>query len=125
MIAVPLVFSGLVALVLAADSRPASAGDAPEADLVFHLNGQQVREVERLRKFRPTPAQLAVLRAVNPTCPNLYEVSTARFQGCCCSGANRFTWTGPRTIEIAALGLRTWDNSYWQMLMDLALMGDA
>lgn len=108
----------------AAPAAPASAVEPAYGDVVFSLEDQQVREVERLRKFRPTPAQLAILRAARPGCPNVLDVVTARFQGCCCEGRNKADWTAPRMVTIAIGNLRPWDREEETELTMLAADGD-
>lgn len=105
----PALICGLSSVCATGQPMSPTPTDPPDGTVSFNLDDQQVREVERLRKFRPTPAQLAVLRAVSPACPHLLEVITTRFQGCCCTGRNKAEWTAPRTVEVALGALRPWD----------------
>lgn len=107
-----------------ASAVPAAPDEPAYGDVVFSLEEQQVREVERLRKFRPTPAQLAILRAARPGCPNVLDVVTARFQGCCCEGRNKARWNAPRTVTIPIGYLSPWDREEETELKMLAADGD-
>jgi hypothetical protein len=117
---------GLVIILLAVVSGDSPvAVESPDGDVVFSLEDQQIREVERLRKFRPTLGQLALLRAASPSCPNVLDVVTTRFQGCCCESRNKARWIGPRMLRIPIGCLHPWSRDEEDILMMSALVGDS
>ncbi len=118
---VKAILSPIVITLLLNTSSPAVVdpiSDPVSCRLRFSLDEQQVQEVRRLRLFRPTAAQLAVLRAVDPDADVLYRVVT-RHLDCGCGRHSEVTWVDEREVE-ASSGYISWIPGYSRLEYYLA-----
>ncbi len=91
--------------------------EAVRCDVRFDLNDTQAEEVSRLRLFRPTAAQLAVLRAIDPDAAVLYRVVTHTFE-CGCGRHAEVEWVGER--EVAVTRISRYERSVKSTYVSLA-----